>query len=157
MEPQEEIIDLGPLIQSPRVAFQFDTPGWYVLLTVAVIILLFIVIIGIRKYLKNAYRREALRLLEAIENRFQKEQDVACLNDAMILLKQVSLQTYSRSEVADLHGEKWLNFLDSKSKQATFSTFKQTIFSALYKSEITDNSQVLGIFKQSQNWIENHA
>lgn len=157
MESQEEIIDLGPLIESPRVSFQFETPGWYMLAAIVAVVVVVFIIVGIRKYLKNAYRREAIRLLGAVEIRFREKQDVTCVNDVMILLKQVSLQTFSRGEVADLHGAKWLAFLDSKCKHASFVEFEPSISNALYKNEIGQSEDVLGVFKQSLNWIKHHA
>ncbi len=157
MEEQDNIIDLGQLIEPTRVDFQFETPGWSMLLLMVSMVIMVFAVKAIRAYLKNAYRREALRLLANIENEFRQTKDVVCVNDTMILLKQVSLQTYARIEVADLHGAEWLRFLDSKSRNVAFLQFEQAILSALYKNEIGDIEDINGVFMHSKNWIKHHA
>ena len=128
MSAQADNIDLGPLYEPAPVGFHFETMGWPILFsTLGILIIVTLLKVGI-KYYKNAYRRQAIQLINTIENRFQTKQEAACINDMMVVLKQVSLTTYIRSEVADLSGTDWLEFLESKSKGVPFLKYYKKDF-----------------------------
>lgn len=152
-----EHIDLGPLYEPTPVAFHFETPGWYLVFGIGLLLILWISVVLVLKYRRNAYRRQALKLLFTIENRFHSNQEVACVNDTMILLKQVALTTYPRAAVAELSGELWLQFLDSKAEKASFASISDTLLSALYQNKIDQPEQVVQVFNNARNWIKHHA
>ena len=157
MEPELDTMNLGPIYEPAPVAFQFDTPGWYVLGTVLLVLFVTLVIKAIRHYLKNAYRREAHRMVKTIIKQFNNQKAPACLNDALVVLKGVAMTTYSRIQVADLHGEEWIDFLDAKGKHMTFKKYSNTITTALYKNEMTNEDEVLEVLRMSLKWIKVHA
>ena len=157
MQPIEENIDLGPLYEPTPVAFHFETPGWYVVFGVALVLLLWLILKLILNYRRNAYRRRALKLLGTIEERFKTNQEAACVNDTMVLLKQVALTTYSRAEVAELNGEVWLEFLDSKSKNTSFTSMAEIVLSALYQNKLENPETANHVFANARNWITHHA
>lgn len=157
MDEQTNIVELGPIYEPSPVAFGFETIGWKILATVLIILLAWSLFVLIRRYIKNAYRREATRMLANIELRFNTEKEVACINDAMVLLKQVSLKTYARSEVADLHGREWLTYLSEKSKHVDFLIHTEFVLSALYKNELKDLKEAQGFFNESKKWIKYHV
>lgn len=157
MEPELEAVDLGPIFEPAPVEFQFDTPGWYVLGAIFLVLLVTLVVKLSQQYIKNAYRREALRMMQNIIRKFDNEKDPACLNDALVVLKGVAIITYSRTQVADLHGEEWMQFLDTKGKHMAFKKYSNTISAALYKNEIANEDEVLEVLRMSQKWIKVHA
>ncbi len=157
MQSTGEHIDLGPLYEPRPVAFHFETPGWYLVFGVGLLLILWLSAVLVLKYRRNAYRRQALKLLITIENRFHSSQEVACVNDTMILLKQVALTTYPRAAVAELSGELWLQFLDSKVEKASFTPISDTLFLALYQNKIDQPEQVVQVFNNARNWIKHHA
>lgn len=157
MGEQTGIIELGPIYEPEPVAFEFVTMGWKVLLVVLAILITWSLFVSIRKYIKNAYRREAVRMLARMEQRFKSEKDVACINDSMVLLKQVSLKTYQRNEVANLHGREWLAYLDKKSKHVDFIAHTEFVLSALYKNELKDLNEAQSFFREAEKWIKHHV
>jgi len=89
-------------------------PGWYVVAVLVVIGLARIGWKGIRRWRANAYRREALRLIDRIGN----NESLAELPEIM---KRAALSAFPRSEVASLSGEAWLAFLDGTLPTTEFS------------------------------------
>lgn len=156
MEEQANI-DLGPIYEPTPVAFEFVTLGWKVVAILITLMLTWTAIVFTKRYIKNAYRREAVRLLTAIQDRFKKENEVECVNDTMILLKQVSLKAYPREEVAKLHGDKWLEFLNSSSKHVDFSVHTNLVADALYRNEVKADKDVDSFFNDSKKWIKHHV
>jgi len=157
MSAQADNIDLGPLYEPAPVGFHFETMGWPILFsTLGILIIVTLLKVGI-KYYKNAYRRQAIQLINTIENRFQKKQEASCINDMMIVLKQVSLTTYARNEVADLSGVAWLEFLESKSKGTSFLKYDKVLSQALYQNKIEQPEEVKQLFTSSKKWINHHT
>lgn len=157
MNAQTDNIDLGPLYEPAPVGFHFETIGWPILFSIlGVLVIVILLKVGLNYY-QNAYRRQAIHLINTIENRFQSEQEVACINDMMVVLKQVSLTTYSRNEVADLAGTAWLEFLESKAKGASFLKYDKVLSQALYQDKIEQPEEVKQLFSSSKKWINHHT
>jgi len=157
MSAQADNIDLGPLYEPAPVGFHFETMGWPILFsTLGILIIVTLLKVGI-KYYKNAYRRQAIQLINTIENRFQTKQEASCINDMMVVLKQVSLTTYARNEVADLSGVAWLEFLESKSKGTSFLKYDKVLSQALYQNKIEQPEEVKQLFTSSKKWINHHT
>ena len=157
MSAQADNIDLGPLYEPAPVGFHFETMGWPILFsTLGILIIVTLLKVGI-KYYKNAYRRQAIQLINTIENRFQTKQEASCINDMMVVLKQVSLTTYARNEVADLSGVAWLEFLESKSKGTSFLKYDKVLSQALYQNKIEQPEEVKQLFASSKKWINHHT
>ncbi len=157
MEMNEQTIDLGPIYEPASVAFQFETPGWYILGSIIGALLLMGLFASAKTYLKNAYRREAVKMIHSLTKQFQTQKDAACIQEVMIILKRVAITSYSRKKVANLHGLQWLTFLDSKAKKVSFSKYHETVAKALYQNQITNQKEVLELFTLSTKWIKSHA
>lgn len=155
--PHIDPIDIGVLYEPEPVLFSFETPGWYILTAFLIAIILFVFIKWFKNYKKNAYRREALKNLGIIKNRYSEQQDNLCLNDVMILLKLVAIKTFGRQLVANLHGNDWLQFLESKGQQTPFMNHKSAILNEIYGVGSLDNTETKQIIELSRNWIKTHA
>ena len=81
-----------------------QTIGWYVLLGVLVALALFGAIRGLRSWIRNRYRREALREIET-----------AAVVQLSEILKRVAMVTWPRNHVASLTGQAWTRFLADSS------------------------------------------
>lgn len=100
----------------PPVPYTPSTVGW---LVVGVLLLAFVIGIAwrlARHWRANAYRREALAELEAIER-----EPGAVLQTLPALLKRTAIAATSRERVAALTGRKWLVFLDRTLGGESFS------------------------------------
>jgi len=89
-------------------------PGWYAVAVLVVIALAWIGWKGIQRWRANAYRREALRLINRIGTK-------GSLVELPEIMKRTALSAFPRSEVASLSGEAWLAFLDDTLRTTEFS------------------------------------
>ncbi len=96
--------NLHDIVLPPEVSWWPLSPGWWVLMVIAVIALLVLVWRAWSRWKANAYRREALRELDRLED----SASVA------ILLRRTALAVTPRPEVAVLSGEAWLDWLASR-------------------------------------------
>jgi hypothetical protein len=78
-----------------------QTAGWYVVFALAGLVIVWMMARGIRRWLRNRYRREALRELALLP----PEQFSA-------LLKRTALAVWPRENVAALSGDAWIAFLN---------------------------------------------
>ncbi|GAA3098637.1 DUF4381 domain-containing protein [Rhizobium viscosum] len=123
MEPK---IQLDPMTETalrslhdiavpPPVSWLPQTWGWAALAALLAIAVLAVFLVWLRRYRRNAYRREALRLLDGIEadirNPERREKGVHELSE---LLKRTALAAWPRSDVAALTGRAWLKRMDSR-------------------------------------------
>lgn len=123
MEPK---IQLDPMTETalrslhdiavpPPVSWLPQTWGWAALAVLLGIAVLAALLVWLRRYRRNAYRREALRLLDGIEADIRspasREKGVHELSE---LLKRTALAAWPRSDVAALTGQAWLQRMDSR-------------------------------------------
>jgi hypothetical protein len=75
------------------------------------------------------------------------------------LLKSVALQAYPRGEVAQLSGQLWLDFLDSKLVDKKFNAANALLMVAYSPMDSWQLSaeDVQTLFLSCENWISSHA
>ena len=152
-----ESLNLGPLYEPDAIGFSFQSPGWYILATILILLAMYLFIKWARYYVKNAYRREALKNLSAIEAGIGQQKEKESLRDALVLLKLVAIQTFGREKVAPLYGNDWLGFLEEKGKDTPFLKYSAAISASLYRSEEPGIKQIENIMDLSKRWIITHA
>jgi hypothetical protein len=103
---------LHDFYQPAPVPWTPQTIGWYVVFGIVALLLLWFTVREARRWMRNRYRREALRELASTS----PEQLSA-------LLKRTALAAWPREQVASLSGEKWLGFLVESS---TIHSFQET-------------------------------
>jgi hypothetical protein len=150
-------IDLGPLYEPDAVRFSFETPGWYVLDIILLLVATFLFFSWLKRYRKNGYRREAVKTIVRIEQNTQNQNEANQLNDIWVLLKLVAMETFGRQEVAQLYGDDWLEFLESKGKNTPFTDYKQHIANTLYEPISVDPKETRALIELSKHWISTHA
>jgi hypothetical protein len=111
----------------------------------------------LRFYVQNAYRRDALKNLSAIEAGFGQQDGKKSLRDAMLLLKLVALQAFGREKVASLYGKDWLDFLEEKGKDTPFPNYTTSISASLYRSEDIGKDEIESLLGLCKRWIKTHA
>lgn len=149
--------ELGPLYEPEAVGFSFHSPGWYILAAFLLLFALYHFIKWLKTYIKNAYRREALKNLLVIEAGLGQKENETSLRSTLVLLKNVAMQTFGREYVAALYGKDWLIFLEEKGSDTPFQKYASSISAALYRSEKPKAEQVKEIIALSKRWIRNHA
>lgn len=98
--------DFNEIVSAAEVDWMPQTIGWYVLALALGIVLLHRLLRALRQWLRNRYRREALRRLDTIAG-----QSALSLSAINALLKTTAMVAASREEVASLTGNAWLNWL----------------------------------------------
>jgi len=151
-----ESLDLGPLYEPEAVEFSFATPGWYVLGALLLLLLVYVIMKAARLYVKNAYRRSALRSLTEIEEGLRQDYETG-LREVLVLLKRVAMEAFGRETVAPLHGDDWLEFLEEKGKDTPFREYGSTIFTAVYAAGEIEEHQLGNIIGLCKRWIKTHA
>ncbi|KTD11643.1 hypothetical protein Lgra_1101 [Legionella gratiana] len=128
-------------------------PGWYVVIALIVLISIFISYRIYTNYRHAKAKKHALLLLMNYQKQYEKERNVA-LASAHIseLLRRVALAYYPREEVASLHGEDWLRFLNETGKGIDFNLVRNMLLDAPFKTDQTLDLNPL--FNTAQLWIK---
>jgi hypothetical protein len=100
---------LHDFYQPAPVSWTPHTVGWYIVFGMVALLLLWFAVREGRRWMRNRYRREALRELAST----QPEQLSA-------LLKRTALAAWPREQVASLSGDRWIGFLVESSAIHSF-------------------------------------
>lgn len=127
-------------------------PGWYILIGLILFMAIILAYSFYKKYRNALAKKHALVLLNTYQKEYSEEyngsQTSARISE---LLRRVALVYYPREQVASLHGEKWLNFLNETSKGIDFNLVKDLLLDAPFKTEETMDLKPL--FNTAQRWI----
>ena len=102
--------DMHDIVVSDPISWWPLAPGWYVLILVLAMAVIWFGVTTFKQWKKNSYRREALRELRDISP-----------TELPALIKRVALSAWSREEVATLSGDAWLQFLDRSGNTTEFT------------------------------------
>lgn len=130
--------------------------GWWLLLLLVVLLALAIVYFYKKKQAyKNSKELHSRLQFEYIKQDWQQHRDnKQLLNDLSSLLRRISINFYSREEVASLAGNRWLEFLDKHVDNHEFSRGAGLVFKdAPYKQQEAINAQQL--LELCETWVNN--
>ena len=131
--------------QPPPVPLTPQTPGWIVVGILALAALAALLRLALRRRRAGAYRRAALRELDAAG------EDPA---EIAGILRRAALTAYPRTQVAGLVGADWLAFLDRTFPGTGFAAGPgQVIATAPFRPSKPDPA-VAGL---ARDWIRHHA
>ena len=151
-----QLDELEPLFEPQPVPFSFNTTAWYVLGGLVVVLGLYMLFLLLKKHNKNSYRRDALKVIDALT--ISKSNDLNSLtNDIRIVLKQVAIHKYGRRNVAALYGKDWLQFLESKGKDTPFSHYNILINQDTFSDSDPEKQVIIDLVEVSKKWIKTHA
>lgn len=145
---------IGQLIEPERIGYSFNTPGWFLVFGLVLVCLLIYLFFRWRKYIKDAYRREATTSIEKIFLSPQ-QQGIFQTNET---LKKICIKLYGRRQVASLYGEEWFEFLDSTTKAKVTHDYDFELFTkAIYQQDDSINNKLILDFKEfALGWVKNH-
>lgn len=129
--------------------------GWWIVAGVLVLGFMFAVI-AISRRRKDRWRRAALLELQKLRDLRQTEPVQSLLNALSVLLRRVAITRYPNKDVASLHGDAWLAFLDrslGESNQFQSGTGRH-LASGPYMHDAAMNANDLdALFSLSEKWI----
>lgn len=128
-------------------------PGWYGVMVIFILIAIVLIRIIDRKKEQAKPKKQALELLKSYRQHYEKERN-AQLASARIseLLRRVALVYYPREQVASLHGEDWLEFLNQTSKGIDFKPVQYMLLDLPFKSVESVNLNPL--FTRAELWVK---
>lgn len=120
-------------------------PGWYVLLGLVLLIVIWLVYRLLKRWQANAYRRQALQELKSMT-------DGTTIAE---LLRRTALAVVARSEVAEKTGSDWADWLAGHCPHPMASEVHQLLAAGIYTVSDTElNISMLRDYAAS--WITHH-
>jgi hypothetical protein len=154
MNPQDPLAALNPLREPVAIGWWPPAPGWWALLVLGVVALAALCYFLWRRHRRNAYRRRALRQLEALcAGQRASRDDRRFARELNALLKSVALRAYPAREVASRHGASWRAFLNEGLPAA--EQFTADFDEAVYR-ETPPGIDTERLQRSAQYWIRHH-
>lgn len=117
--------------------------GWWLVLLLSVVLLFFMVRRRWQTRTLRQLRKKALLGFNTLHAQWQKKEKEPqpILQDLSVLIRQIAVVQYPKSETAGLHGQAWLEFLDRSSASKAFTEgagqlFAQGPYQALPPSDL---------------------
>ncbi|MCK5683268.1 DUF4381 domain-containing protein [bacterium] len=131
-------------------------PGWWGVLGVIVLGLIWLIWQIISWVLKNSYRLHALKQIRLAKARGT----TILLGELPYILKMTALHAYPRKKVASLSGEPWLIFLDSCCKNTFFRSDTGRLILAIAYQPVEqwqiNPDQTIKLTNLTRHWIRAH-
>lgn len=145
MADPADLSNLRDLALPPEIPFWPPAPGWWIVAAASVATLAILIAMAVRHHRRNAYRREALRLLDSVQP-----------TELSALLKRAALARWPRAEVAALSGAAWLAFLDRTGRMSAFVAGPgQSIEAMAFGAEVPA-SEVEAARGVARTWLRRH-
>ena len=131
--------------------------GWWMIATFCFLLIAAALILLIRVWRANRYRREALSELNKFLVIWNKNNDdYAYLRSLQSLLKRTALTTFPRKDVAGLTGEAWVHFLDQATNRNDFSIGEgEALIDGVYRADFSVDVNSLNVV--AKMWIRKHS
>ncbi len=104
----------------PGPGFWPPAPGWWILAALLLVLLIWALRLGLRRYHLYRQRQRILALLDELENRPDGLLTPEGIARISTLLRRLALMRYPRRRVASLTGNDWLHFLDETGGEGRF-------------------------------------
>jgi len=142
------------------VSYWPQTWGWGVLLAIVIIA----VAVGgwclLRRHRRNRYRREALQLLDAIEEQASADRQAARGLPELLKRVGISASPAQAAAIRNLRGQAWVDFLRRTGKR-NFPDDTAALLVTLAYAPASDvmaisPTRLRDLFAASRHWIEDH-
>lgn len=145
-----QLLDLMKDPVAPEhVSFLPQTTGWWIVLGWLAAVFLIVSWHRLRRWQRDRYRREALKTLRSMEKRREELE----AGDIATLIRRTALAAYPRSDVANLYGDAWVEFLKKSSRNdRLIRKSADALASAAYRADV----DALQLIKPARRWIQVH-
>jgi len=138
VEPDSQSLsNLQDIVVPAAPSFWPPASGFWILVALILMLLITATWCITQSRRRNAYRRAGLTLLESANTVY----------DINVVLKRVALAVFPREQVAALHGENWIQFMQSTCPGEQFPTLSQS-------AEATPATE--SIRASARAWIRKH-
>ena len=147
--------NLNDIVMPAEVAWWPLAPGWYVLVSVVLILLAYLVYRKLQQVKKNRYRVLALRELSEL----RQGAGTADWLQLPSLLKRAALSAWPRNDVAALSGEDWHRFLDRTASTDQFCSGAGPVLDSLAYREANyaaGDRRLDELIDAIEFWLKNH-
>ncbi len=145
---------LHDIVVPDPVPFWPPAPGWYAVLAVLAAALVLLLWRRVRRWRRDAYRREAVAALELVA----RSGDWVGMAEVM---KRTALAVFPRASVASLSGEAWLMFLDRTGNTTAFTGGPGRCLTTLTydprAAETVTAGDARGALDVCTSWVRGHA
>lgn len=153
------IADLKEIPLPPPVPYTPQTAGWWVLLALVLLAVLWVVALRLHRWWRNRYRRAAQKELAVIEQALadpsRRQQALATVP---ALVKRTVLTWAPRDTVAPLSGEAWLGYLDRTLAGEGFTQGPGRCLQALaYGGGDIASGDADALMSLLHRWIDDHV
>ena len=145
MADPADLSNLRDIVLPSEVALWPPALGWWIALAASVATLAIVAVTVVARHRRNAYRREALRELDAVD-----PQGISAV------LKRAALAAWPREQVASLSGPAWLAFLDRTGRATAFTSGPARDLEALAFGGAVGKEAVPAILAAARAWVRDH-
>lgn len=145
-------LDLKDIHLPEAISWWPPAPGW-LLLPVAFLLILFAVRAIFRRLTRKTAIKQAQKLF--IQLRRNPGDTLETLTTLSALMRRTAISTNTRSEVASLRGQAWLDYLDSSLPDAPFSQgVGRCLADAHYRNIEPDVIDLDALFSLCERWLK---
>ena len=154
MNPQDPLANLHPLREAIPIGWWPLATGWWLLIAIALLCMVGLVYVLVKRYRANAYRRRGLAQLQTLRQQFLEQENASqYVAQTNALLKSVALISYPRREVAASNGRQWLAFLNDR--MSSTEQFHSDFVTAAYSKTCPD-MDMDQMHRAARAWIRRH-
>jgi len=164
-DAKPSLSQLADIVQPAPVSWMPQTLGWKVLGALLLVLFLWLMWRGVRRWFRNRYRREALAELRRLELRWQDDPETGAVVLAALpaLVKRCALAAWPREQVASASGAQWAQFIQSHAGHATHGA--QALAPLVREIQYHDRASlqrvsahdVQVLIEASRQWIQGHV
>lgn len=158
-QAQDPLAQLHPLRQPPEITWWPPAPGWWLLLALVLVLLLALCWLAWRRHRARRYRREAAARMEALLGAYRADPTTPFATSCNRLLKAVALRSFPNRDVAGLHGDAWLAFLNSTAPDRARKNqplFTRDFTDQLYRPQAGPDD-VDRLYRAALRWVLGHG
>jgi len=142
-----DLSNLHDIVLPAAIYYWPPAPGWWILALAVLALAAILIIRLLAHYRRNAYRRVALRELDAIGPAVDSASAVRISG----VLKRTALVAFPREQVAGLTGPAWLAFLDRTGRTEAFG--RGDLATLAYGGSTLEGSAVS---RAAKHWVRRH-
>jgi Domain of unknown function (DUF4381) len=145
-----DLSNLHDIVAPLPVPWLPPAPGWWIVAVIALGALAILAAAWAARWRRNAYRRAALKELDALG----KPPGPPEMQAISAILKRAALVVYPREEVASLTGRRWLEFLDRSAGMHAFADGPgASLETSVYGAPVGAPDAVLAV---ARRWLRRH-